>query len=62
MGKPLCTDLRCRVIAAVSGGLPRRKAAAQFRVSVAGAIRWVHAHTTTGIDIRSHHITSKRPV
>lgn len=64
MGKPLSTDLRSRVIAAVSGGLSRRSAAAQFHVSVASAIRWVHAHTTTGTvcakpqggDTRSHHI------
>jgi len=64
MGKPLSTDLRSRLVAAVAAGLSRRGAAAQFHVSVASAIRWVHAHTTTGTvsakpqggDTRSHHI------
>ncbi len=64
MGKPLSTDLRSRLVAAVSGGLSRRAAAERFGVSAASAVRWVHACNTTGIvdakpqggDTRSHHI------
>ena len=64
MGKPLSTDLRSRLVAAVSGGLSRRSAAERFGVSVASAVRWVHACHTTGSvcakpqggDTRSHHI------
>lgn len=40
MTRALSVDLRERVVAAISGGLSRRAAAAQFRVSVASAIRW----------------------
>lgn len=64
MGKSLSTDLRSRLVAAVSGGLSRRAAAERFGVSVASAVRWVHACHTTGSvcakpqggDTRSHHI------
>ena len=64
MGKPLSTDLRSRLIAAVADGLSRRAAAARFGVSAASAVRWVHACNTTGAvcakpqggDTHSHHI------
>jgi transposase len=64
MGKPLSTDLRSRLVAAVAGGLSRRAAAGRFGVSAASAVRWVHACNTTGEigakpqggDTRSHHI------
>jgi putative transposase len=41
MSKPYSMDLRERVVAAVERGLSRRKAAAQFGVSVRAAIAWV---------------------
>ena len=41
MGKALSVDLRERVVGAVQGGTSCRAAAAQFRVSVSSAIRWV---------------------
>jgi transposase len=64
MGKPLSNDLRSRVVRAVAGGLTRRKAAAQFGVSAASAIRWVEAVRVSGTvepkpqggDTRSHRI------
>ena len=64
MGKPLSIDLRSRLVAAVSGGMSRRGAAARFGVSAASAVRWVEAVNTTGIveakpqggDTRSHRI------
>ena len=40
MAKALSVDLRDRVIAAIAGGLSRRKAAERFGVSAASAIRW----------------------
>jgi transposase len=48
MGKPLSTDLRSRLVAAVAGGLSRRAAAERFGVSAASAVRWMHAMNTTG--------------
>ena len=48
MGKPLSTDLRSRLVAAVAGGLSRRAAAERFGVSPASAIRWMQAVNTTG--------------
>jgi transposase len=48
MGKPLSNDLRSRLVAAVAGGLSRRAAAERFGVSVASAVRWMQAVTTTG--------------
>jgi transposase len=68
MGKPLSTDLRCRLIAAVSGGLSRRAAASRFGVSAASAVRWVFAANSGGPiaakpqggDTRSHHIEAFR--
>jgi transposase len=41
MTKAYSEDLRERVIAAVEAGSTRRAAAAQFKVSVSSAIRWV---------------------
>jgi transposase len=48
MPKPYSQDLRERVIAAVAGGKTRHAAAAQFKVSVSSAIRWVRRWETTG--------------
>ena len=48
MGKPLSTDLRSRLVAAVAGGLSRRAAAERFGVSPASAFRWMQAVNTTG--------------
>jgi transposase len=64
MGKPLSTDLRSRLVAAVAGGLSRRAAAVRFGVSAASAVRWAQAVNTTGTvaakpqggDTRSHRI------
>src|SRR3954452_2375170 len=41
MTKAYSEDLRERAIAAVESGATRRAAAAQFKVSVSSAIRWV---------------------
>lgn len=70
MGKPLSTDLRSRLVAAVAGGLSRRAAAERFGVSAASAVRWVQTVTTTGSvdakpqggDTRSHRIEAVRDV
>lgn len=51
MGKPLSLDLRERVVAAVDGGLSRRKAAERFGVSISSAIRWASLRRRTG-DVR----------
>lgn len=48
MAKTLSQDLRCRLIAAVEGGMPRRAAAARFDVAISTAVRWVRAFRTTG--------------
>lgn len=48
MAKTLSEDLRCRVIAAVEGGMSRRAAAERFGVGIATAVRWVHEFRTTG--------------
>ncbi len=48
MGKPLSVDLRERVVAAVDGGLSRRKAADRFGVSISSAIRWTSLRRRTG--------------
>ena len=40
MAKALSLDLRERVVAAVAGGMSRRKAATRFGVSLASAVRW----------------------
>ena len=51
MGRPLSLDLRERVVAAVDGGLSRRKAAERFGVSISSAIRWTSLQRRTG-DVR----------
>lgn len=51
MAEALSTDLRERVVGAVKGGMSRRRAAAQFRVGVSSAIRWVAQAEATG-DLR----------
>lgn len=51
MARTLSVDLRDRVVAAVDGGLSRRKAADRFGVSVSSAIRWTRQSRCTG-DIR----------
>ena len=51
MSKPLSVDLRERVVAAVDGGLSRRKAAERFGVSISSAIRWTSLRRRTG-DVR----------
>lgn len=48
MGKPLSIDLRERVVAAVDGGMSRRKAADRFGVSISSAIRWTSLRRRTG--------------
>jgi transposase len=40
MARALSVDLRERVVSAIADGLSCRAAAAQFRVSVASAVRW----------------------
>lgn len=51
MSGPLSVDLRSRVVAAVDGGLSRRKAAERFGVSISSAIRWAGQVRRTG-DVR----------
>lgn len=48
MPEPYSTDLRERVVAAVEGGLSRRKAAAQFKVAASTAINWMKRVAETG--------------
>lgn len=48
MSKPYSTDLRERVVAAVEGGLSRRRAAEVFDIGVSSVIRWVQRFRTTG--------------
>src|ERR1700712_3641237 len=48
MAKALSVDLRDRVVAAVEGGLSRRKAAERFGVSISSAIRWTELVRATG--------------
>lgn len=64
MAKALSVDLRQRVVAAIDAGLSRRRAAAQFNVSPASAVRWSERHREHGDvaperqggDRRSHRI------
>ena len=51
MARTLSVDLRERVVAAVDGGLSRRKAAERFGVSISSAIRWTSLRRRTG-DVR----------
>ena len=55
MSKPLSVDLRERVVAAVDGGMSRRKAAERFGVSISSAIRWTAQRRRTG-DVRPRRI------
>ena len=49
MAKPYSIDLRERVVAAVAtGGLSRRRAAAQFGVGISTVINWVRRFRATG--------------
>ena len=48
MGKPLSKALRSCVVRPVASGRTRRKAAAQFGVSAANAVRWVEAVRVSG--------------
>ena len=48
MARAYSQDLRDRVIDAALGGLPARRAAAQFRIGLATAIRWVRRARQTG--------------
>jgi len=48
MPKPYSNDLRERVVAAVAGGLSRKRAAAQFGVAPSTAINWVKRVQETG--------------
>jgi transposase len=48
MARAYSQDLRDRVIDEVLAGLPARQAAAQFRIGLATAIRWVRQVRETG--------------
>ena len=48
MGKPLDTDLRRRVVAAIEGGMSTRKAAKRFSVSYSSAGAWARLKRATG--------------
>jgi len=48
MADPYSNDLRERVVAAVGGGLSRRRAADRFGVSATAAINWVKRARETG--------------
>ena len=70
MGKPMSVDLRERVVAAVDGGMSRRRAAERFEVSVSSAIRWTSRKRRLGSvrpepqggDTRSRRIEAHAPV
>ncbi len=48
MSRPYSEDLRERAVAAVEGGLSRRKSAALFSVGISSVIRWCQAKRETG--------------
>lgn len=48
MARPYSMDLRERVVAAVEGGLSRRRAAAVFGVGISTVINWVRRFRETG--------------
>lgn len=48
MAKPYSKDLRERVVAAVEGGLSRRRAAALFDVGISTVVHWVRRFRATG--------------
>jgi transposase len=47
-GRPHPQELRSRVTAAVEGGASFRRVAAQYGVSAAAAVKWVHRFRATG--------------
>ena len=49
MSQTLSQDLRCRVIAAVDGGMSRNAAARRCGVGISRAIRWVREWRSTGV-------------
>jgi len=53
MPRSYSTDLRVRVIEAISGGLSRRRAAARFGVGVSTAVKWYQRYRETG-EIAAH--------
>ena len=48
MSRSYSTDLRVRVIGAISDGLSRRRAAARFGVGVSTAVKWYRRYRETG--------------
>jgi transposase len=48
MAKPYSKDLRERVVAAVEGGLSRRRAAALFNLGISTVVHWVRRFRETG--------------
>ena len=46
--RPYSEDLRERVVAAVEGGLSRRRVASQFNVGISTVINWVRRFRETG--------------
>jgi len=48
MSRSYSTDLRVRVIEAISGGLSRRRAAAHFGVGISTAVTWYRRYRETG--------------
>ena len=48
MAKPYSGDLRARVVAAVDGGLSRRRAASLFGVAISTVVHWVRRWRETG--------------
>ncbi len=50
MTRSFSTDLRVRVIEAISGGLSARRAAARFGIGVSTAVTWYRRYRETGED------------
>ena len=48
MSRSYSTDLRIRVIEAISGGLSTRQAAARFGIGVSTAVTWYRRYRETG--------------
>ncbi len=48
MSRSYSTDLRVRVIEAISGGLSTRQAAARFSIGVSTAVMWYRRYRETG--------------
>jgi len=70
MARAYSQDLRDRVIDAALGGMPARRAAAQFEIGIATAIVWVRRARASGERVarrqgqprRSKLDTSKNPI